>query len=144
MAEASWTWEIDREIPSCSVHGHRLIMEIVEQLQQLRWNPRDIFGVHLALEEAVVNAIKHGNADDPEKKVIVRCKIAELRCWILVEDEGPGFDPADVPDCTLDENLDKPSGRGLRLMRNFMSRIEYNDSGNRVVMEKVLESVSQE
>lgn len=138
MAEPSWTWEINREIPSCSVHGHRLIMEIVEQLQQLRWNPRDVFGVHLALEEAVVNAIKHGNADDPDKKVQVSCKLSEQRCWILIEDEGPGFNPSNVPDCTLDENLDKPSGRGLRLMRNFMSRIEYNESGNRVVMEKVL------
>jgi len=138
MAEPSWSWAIDREIPSCSLHGHRLILEIVEQLQQHRWNQRDIFGVHLALEEAVVNAIKHGNRDDPDKKVQVRCKISTSRCWILVQDEGPGFNPQDVPDCTLDENLEKPSGRGLKLMRNFMSMIEYNESGNRVVMEKVL------
>jgi serine/threonine-protein kinase RsbW len=138
MTEPSWTWVIDRKIPSCSLHGHRLILEIVEQLQRHQWTQRDIFGVHLALEEAVVNAIKHGNGEDPDKQVLVACKLSPTRCWILVEDEGPGFNPEAVPDCTLDENLDKPSGRGLKLMRNFMSLIEYNECGNRVVMEKVL------
>jgi serine/threonine-protein kinase RsbW len=138
MTESVWTWTLEREIPSCSLQGHRLILEIIEQLQQLEWSQRDVFGVHLALEEAVVNAIKHGNNEDPEKKVTVLCKLSPRRCWVLVEDEGPGFNPAAVPDCTLDENLDKPSGRGLKLMKNFMTMIEYNDCGNRVVMEKVL------
>jgi serine/threonine-protein kinase RsbW len=144
MTEPSWTWTIEREIPSCSLHGHRLILEIVEQLQQACWKQKDIFGVHLALEEAVVNAIKHGNCEDPDKTVQVSCKISEERCWILVQDEGPGFCPDDVPDCTLDENLDKPSGRGLKLMRNFMTMVEYNEHGNRVVMEKVVERSSAE
>src|SRR5262245_60143928 len=116
MNEAYWYWTIDREIPSCALDGHRLILEIIEQLQQAAWNQKDIFGVHLALEEAVVNAIKHGNCEDPDKVVQVVCKISPTRCWILVQDQGPGFDPENVPDCTLDENLDKPSGRGLKLM----------------------------
>ncbi len=133
-----WSWTLEREIPSCSLQGHRLILEIIEQLQRHRWAQRDVFGVHLALEEAVVNAIKHGNGEDLDKKVQVACKISSTRCWILVEDEGPGFNPSAVPDCTLDENLDKPSGRGLKLMKNYMTMIEYNESGNRVVMEKVL------
>ena len=68
----------------------------------------------------------------------VICKVSSCRCWIQVEDEGPGFDPGDVPDCTLEENLEKPSGRGLELMRNYMTQMEYNASGNRLVMEKVL------
>ena len=50
--------------------------------------------------------------------------------------EGPGFDPSAVPDCRLDERLDAPGGRGVMLMRNFMTRIEYNTRGNRVLMEK--------
>jgi serine/threonine-protein kinase RsbW len=53
-----------------------------------------------------------------------------------VEDEGDGFDPAQVPDCTLEERLDVPSGRGVMLMRSFMTRIEYNAKGNAVVLEK--------
>jgi serine/threonine-protein kinase RsbW len=140
MTNSSWIWSIDREIPSCSLHGHRLILEIVEQLQAAEWNPKDIFGVHLALEEAVVNAIKHGNCEDPAKTVHVTCKISESCCWIQVSDQGSGFDPEQVPDCTLDENLDKPSGRGLKLMRNFMTMVEYNEHGNRVVMEKRLDA----
>ena len=55
---------------------------------------------------------------------------------IVIEDEGPGFDPTDVPDPTDDDNLDKPSGRGLMLMRAFMTVIEYNEKGNRVLLEK--------
>jgi serine/threonine-protein kinase RsbW len=139
MTDLSWSWIVDRKIPSCALQGHRLILEIVEQLQQAAWNQKDIFGVHLALEEAVVNAIKHGNCEDPDKVVHVSCKISTNRCWILVQDEGPGFNPDEVPDCTLDENLDKPSGRGLKLMRNFMTLVEYNEHGNRVVMEKVVD-----
>ena len=119
-------------------------MEIVRQLQVHEWEQRDVFGVHLALEEAVVNAIKHGNGEDPEKSVQVVCRISHQRCWILIEDQGEGFNPEAVPDCTLDENLDKPCGRGLRLMRNFMSQVEYNDQGNRVVMEKVLDRAPQQ
>ncbi|MGC3970693.1 MAG: ATP-binding protein [Pirellulales bacterium] len=53
-----------------------------------------------------------------------------------VRDEGPGFKLEEVPDCTEDENLEKCSGRGIMLMRNFMSHVEYNDSGNMVTMEK--------
>lgn len=114
-------------------------MEIVRQLQVHDWEQRDVFGVHLALEEAVVNAIKHGNGEDPGKSVQVICRISRIRCWISIEDQGDGFDPEKVPDCTLDENLDKPCGRGLKLMRNFMTFVEYNEQGNRVVMEKVLD-----
>ena len=138
MNNERWKWTTEQVIPSCSIEGHRLIMEIVDQLHQNKWSQRDVFAVHLALEEAVVNAIKHGNGENPDKKVHVSCKISRRRCWIQIEDEGRGFNPASVPDCTLDENLDKPSGRGLKLMRNFMSWVEYNDRGNGVVMEKIL------
>ena len=106
-------------------------------LEQRAFSDRDCFGVKLALEEAIVNAIKHGNGMDPDKCVHVHCHVTDERVKIVIEDEGPGFDPGDVPDPTEDENLDKPSGRGLMLMRSFMSRVEYNDKGNCVVMEKV-------
>lgn len=135
----SWTWTKNHDIPSSSAHGQRVIREIIDQLHQHEWGHHDVFGVHLALEEAVVNAIKHGNGEDPGKRVLVISKVSTCRCWIQVQDEGTGFDPYDVPDCTLDENLEKPSGRGLMLMRNFMSLIEYNDAGNQVILEKVLE-----
>jgi serine/threonine-protein kinase RsbW len=96
----------------------------------------DLFGVHLAVEEAVVNAIRHGNKLDAAKRVRLLCKICDHRLRIEVADEGPGFDPAKVPDPTENENLEVPSGRGIMLMRNFMHFVEYNAVGNRVVMEK--------
>ncbi len=139
MNEPSWTWVADRVIPSVNADGHALIMEIVDQLKKHGWTDSNIFGVHLSLEEAVVNAIKHGNRESPEKRVHVSCKISPTRCWIEVRDEGPGFNPEAVPDCTLDENLDKPSGRGLMLMRNFMTMVNYLPPGNHLVMEKVLD-----
>ncbi len=55
---------------------------------------------------------------------------------IIIEDEGNGFRPEDVPDPTEDENLEKPCGRGIMLMRAFLSVVEYNERGNRVVLEK--------
>jgi serine/threonine-protein kinase RsbW len=56
---------------------------------------------------------------------------------VIIEDEGPGFAPTDVPDPTAEENLEKPGGRGIMLMKAFMTRVEYNQKGNRVRLEKV-------
>jgi serine/threonine-protein kinase RsbW len=115
----------------------RLIMEeLLEHLGLHGWSPSDIFAIHLAAEEAIVNAILHGNKLDAAKTVRVTCTVSPELARIEVEDEGQGFDPAAVPDCRLDERLDAPNGRGVMLMRTFMTRIEYNERGNRVLMEK--------
>lgn len=106
-------------------------------MEQRGFGPRELFGMRLALEEGVVNAIKHGNGLDPDKSVQIECFVDEERVIVVIEDEGPGFDPADVPDPTEDDNLEKPSGRGLMLMRTFMTRVEYHGRGNRVTLEKV-------
>jgi serine/threonine-protein kinase RsbW len=92
--------------------------------------------VRLALEEALVNAIKHGNGLDPSKSVRVHCDIQTDRVYVEIEDEGPGFAPEDVPDPTLDENIERPSGRGLMLIRSFMNRVDFNDRGNCIRIEK--------
>ena len=83
-----------------------------------------------------MNAIKHGNGLDASKEVHVLSELTERRFWIQISDEGPGFNPEDVPDPTLDENLELPSGRGLMLMRTFMAKVEFNERGNKVTMEK--------
>jgi serine/threonine-protein kinase RsbW len=101
------------------------------------WSADEVFAVHLALEEALVNAIKHGNNGDSSKRVHLTCKLAPDRLLLEIKDEGPGFDPENVPDCTLPENLLTPSGRGLMLMRAYMSRVEFNAAGNCVTMEKI-------
>jgi serine/threonine-protein kinase RsbW len=95
-----------------------------------------VFCVQLAMEEALVNAIKHGNREDATKQVRVHCALSAERIRIEISDEGPGFDPTAVPDPTDDSRLEVPCGRGLLLMRSFMSLVEFNAAGNCVVMEK--------
>ncbi len=123
-------------IPSDTVVGQALQDQILRQLEELQFAEHDLFGVRLALEEALVNAIKHGNRLDPTKNVRVQWLIDHERVVIEIEDEGEGFDPGDVPDPTADENLERPCGRGIHLMRAFMTSIEYYDRGNRVVLIK--------
>ena len=124
-------------IPSDTEAGHAIQERILQALESLEYPPRDVFGVRLALEEALVNAIKHGNAMDPDKQVRIACEVTQEQVRIEIEDEGPGFVPSDVADPTDDENLDCPGGRGIMLMRAFMNVIEYNALGNCVTLVKL-------
>ena len=117
--------------------GHDIQERIINVLESQSYSDHDLFGVRLALEEALVNAIKHGNGMDPDKQVHIDCRFEVDRVRIVIEDEGGGFDLKAVPDPTDDENLERPGGRGIMLMRSFMNTIEYNDSGNRLMLEKV-------
>ncbi|MBW3538833.1 MAG: ATP-binding protein [Planctomycetes bacterium] len=123
-------------IPSDTARGQAVQERIISLLEKLNFPPRDVFGVRLALEEALVNAIKHGNGMDPEKNVHVRCRVNDVSAVVEIEDEGPGFRPETIPDPTAEENLEKPSGRGIMLMRAFMSDVSYNDRGNCVRLVK--------
>ncbi|MFN8858132.1 MAG: ATP-binding protein, partial [Planctomycetaceae bacterium] len=87
-------------IPSDTVAGQSLQEQIIRQLEEREFGEHDLFGVRLALEEALVNAIKHGNRLDPAKIVRVQWKIDEIRVVIEIEDEGEGFNPIEVPDPT--------------------------------------------
>ena len=127
---------MERQFPSIRGANKPVIDEILGQLQEHGWSDTDLFGIHLALEEALVNAIRHGNCFDEGKQVHVACKVSGKHLWVKVDDEGPGFNPDRVPDCTMPENLEAPSGRGIMLMRSFMTNVEYNARGNSVVMEK--------
>ena len=135
------TEEFEITIQSDTSAGQAVQERIVKLLEVLSFSPRDVFGVRLALEEALVNAIKHGNRMDPAKSVRISCQINKDKVRIEIEDEGPGFNPEEVPDPTADENLERPCGRGIMLMRSFMNLIEYNDVGNRVILEKHRELV---
>ncbi len=140
MSDENWVWSFDQKIPSSTEVGAQVIQEVLEQLEKQPWLVPGMFGVNLAIEEALVNAIKHGNKEDEAKKVHFICKISSNRLFIEIADEGEGFIPEDVPDPTEDDNLDRPGGRGIMLMRSFMSSVEYNDNGTRVVMEKMAEA----
>jgi len=135
MSEPSTGAEI--VIPSNLAEARRVQEEIAEALQSARYGERDIFHIRLALEEALVNAIKHGNQLDQTKQVTVWYSVSPERFDVRITDEGPGFDPSDVPDPTLPENIERFCGRGLLLIRNFMTAVEYQGKGNVVVMCKL-------
>lgn len=136
MADNHWIWRSDYTIDSSLTAGRRILDELIRQLHAHRWDRREVFGVHLAMEEALVNAICHGNGEDPSKQVQVRCRLASDRVRVEIADEGPGFDPACVPDPTDPGHLASPCGRGLLLMRSFMSRVTFQDRGRVVILEK--------
>jgi len=92
------------------------------------------FAVRLALDEALANAIHHGNGDDSSKTVTVDYHVTPDRVQITVCDEGAGFNPGRVPDPTLPENLVKPSGRGIMLMKAYIESVRFSKRGNCVTL----------
>ena len=136
LADETWIWRVCDSIPSEPGAGKLLLDDVLKRLAAEAWSEHEIYGVHLALEEAIVNAIRHGNRSDSSKRVHFDCRCSAWRLLIEIRDEGPGFNPEDVPDPTAPDRLEVPSGRGIMLMRAFMSRVEYVGQGNCVVMEK--------
>ena len=109
---------------------------IEAKLNEHNYGERAVFAVRLAVEEAMINAMKHGNRMDKAKTVTVKWSIDDHQAAITIEDEGDGFDPAAVPDPTTDENLAAPHGRGIMLMRAYMDKVDFSDKGNRVTLVK--------
>ena len=124
-------------IPSDYESGQAIVERIMALVGEAGFQARDVFGIRLSVDESVVNAIKHGNKMSPDKRVRIDFQLNERGVRIEIEDEGTGFRPEEVPDPTAEENLERPSGRGLMLMREFMTRIEYSSKGNVVVLEKL-------
>jgi serine/threonine-protein kinase RsbW len=106
--------------------------QILPKLEANNFSQEDVFAVHLALEEALINAIKHGNKMDPDKEVKIDYSVSPDKVEISMTDQGKGFDPEVVPDPRLGENLYKNEGRGLLLMQSYMDVVEFNKRGNRV------------
>jgi len=93
------------------------------------------FALKLAIEEALANAFRHGHVKLPaDVPVTLEYAVGPREIRVQVQDEGPGFDPATIPDPTLDENLEAPSGRGIMLIRAYMTSVVFNERGNRVEM----------
>ncbi|MES2790575.1 MAG: response regulator [Planctomycetota bacterium] len=147
-----------------------LVVYIQTQLKVLRiFGESDRIRIGVALEEALLNAFYHGNlevssklreedydeyyalaklrcsqAPYADRKITVHCKFDEIAVTVTITDEGPGFDPALLPDPRDPENLERPSGRGLLLMRTFLDEVEYNAKGNQVRMVKRRQPTEEE
>jgi serine/threonine-protein kinase RsbW len=130
------TWKCDHVIPSDAHQGRHVLDELLHELEVRHWKRSDIFCIHLAVHEALINAIVHGNRGDREKTVHVSAEISPHRFHVEITDQGQGFDPGSIPDPTQCAHLECPGGRGVLLMRAFMSRVSYPPPGNRVILEK--------
>jgi serine/threonine-protein kinase RsbW len=123
-------------IASDPAEARRVQEEIEAALKAQQFSEHDIFSIRLAVEEALVNAIKHGNRCDRSKKVQISYRVQADHFEVSIADEGQGFDPSDVPDPTAEENLERPCGRGLMLMRHYMSEVSFDRLGTSVRMRK--------
>jgi serine/threonine-protein kinase RsbW len=124
-------------IPSDPVRARQVQEDVEQALKANEYEEKEVFGIKLALEEAMVNAIKHGNQLDLNKRVHIKYHVSRDRFEIHIKDEGPGFNPEEVPDPMAPENLERECGRGLLLMRHYMTEVEYHPPGNAVSMVRV-------
>ena len=122
------------DLPFCELNIEALQVEIATELSSRNYPKEGVFAVRLAIEEALVNAYCHGNQKDSAKRVTFQCSIDQDAAQFEVGDEGGGFDISSVPDPTDEANLEVPSGRGLLLMREYMTMVEFVPPGNKVRM----------
>ena len=123
-------------IPSDFNAGRDVQERILAEVQRHNFGSDNTFAIRIALEEAMVNAIKHGNGLDPAKKVHVESRVTPKRVEITIEDEGPGFNRASIPNPTEDDNLERPSGRGILLIESYMDDVQWSRGGRRLKMVK--------
>lgn len=147
-------------LPNDTKLVHTLVQQMREILRSMRVFPEnDRLRIGIAFEEALLNSLYHGNlevsselrdqdqnayenlarercdlAPYAERQIFVEVSLTQETVRFLVRDEGPGFDPNAIPNPTDPEFLDRPSGRGMLLMKSFMDEVHYNDTGNQVVM----------
>jgi serine/threonine-protein kinase RsbW len=113
---------------------HELEREILRALEEMDYGEDDLFNVRLALDEACINAIKHGNREDPGKAISVSVKVDPRAVWMEVVDEGSGFDYNSILDPRNGERLHETGGRGLFLIQQFMEEVRFNEQGNLICM----------
>lgn len=115
---------------SSKVENLTLVQKLIEDVCDQMDLSKDHFGnIAVAVSEAVTNAIQHGNKSDPSKSVDIHFHSEENAVSFLIRDEGNGFDYHNLPDPTLPENLEKPNGRGVFLMKNLADTVNFIDSG---------------
>jgi anti-sigma regulatory factor (Ser/Thr protein kinase) len=136
--------EMNIVIPADTADMKKISAGVVELLNNKRWSKEEIGDVQLALEEALINAIRHGCKNDRSKQV--QCCVTfddagEL--VVVIKDPGPGFDPDAVPNPLEGDGLFRGGGRGVFLINQLMDTVEYTDEGRKVLMRKKPESADE-
>jgi len=128
--------KIEFELPSDLALMNGVLQYLLARVAKLGLIAPERSNLFIALDEAFVNAVKHGNKNDPTKLVRVGAELSPKEACFTIEDEGEGFDVQTIPDPRDPANLFKSSGRGVLLIYNIMDEVEYNAQGNRVKMVK--------
>ncbi len=113
-----------------------IALEIFQKLKSQGLKEDILFDVRLCLEEALVNAIKHGNKENKKKLVYITIKLITHTIETIVKDQGKGFDYKNIPSPTKGKNIKKPSGRGIFLIKKLMDSVEFSNGGNTIKMIK--------
>ena len=135
--------KIEFELPSDLALMSGVLQYLLERVAKLGVIAPEKSNLFIALDEAFVNAVKHGNKNDPTKLIRVGAELSPKEASFTIEDEGEGFDVQTIPDPCEPANLFKSSGRGVLLIYNIMDEVEYNAQGNRVKMVKRPDPVAE-
>ena len=127
---------IEFELPSSISLMHAILDYLLKRVEKLGLVKAEQSNLFVALDEAFVNAVKHGNKFDVKKLVRITAEVSRQEARFTIEDEGEGFDVNAIPDPLDPENLFKASGRGVLFIYNIMDEVIYNDRGNRLTMVK--------
>lgn len=120
---------ISIEIPSLA-ENIRIIESFIDNAKEKYHLDDDIYGnIMIAVTEAVNNAIKHGNKDNSSKNVFISLSLEDGMIKFKVQDEGTGFDFHQLPDPTLPENISRPGGRGIFLMKHLSDEVDFKENG---------------
>jgi serine/threonine-protein kinase RsbW len=131
-------FQLNEKLPTDLKKVNPFVEKVFKQIGILARNKEQAYQVKLALEEALTNAIRHGNLLDPAKWVQVRIKADRKQVILDVHDQGKGFAYQSIPDPTRKENAAKPSGRGIFLIHRNMDAVEFYDRGAGLRMSKDL------
>ena len=124
--------DISISVPSLT-ENIRIIESFIDNAKENLQLNDDIYGnIMIAVTESVNNAIIHGNKNDKNKNVDINLSIEENTIVFYVSDEGPGFNYNSLPDPTAPENIDKPGGRGIFLMKALSDELEFQEEGRKI------------
>jgi len=133
--------KIEFEIPSLISLMHSILDYLMKRVEKIGVVNSENSNLFIALDEAFVNAVKHGNKFDATKLLRITAEVSPKEARFTIEDEGEGFNVAEIPDPTNVENLFKTSGRGVLIIHNIMDEVRYNERGNRLEMIKKSENI---